>query len=321
MSSVEAKFREVAASPGREPFTPAVYARGLSKVYPGSNTALAGLDLDVGRGEVFGFLGPNGAGKTTAVKLLVGLIRPSAGEAMVLGAPLGDVEIRRRIGYLPEMFRYQPWLSAAEVLTYHADLLRLPRRARGGLVRELLDRVGLAERADDRVARFSKGMQQRLGLAVALVGGPELVFLDEPTSALDPVGRHEVREIVRDLRAEGVTVFLNTHLLDEAQQVCDRVAVVDHGKTLAIGALAELLSVTHRLRVSVTSVSAAGWVGLERFGPWSRQGDWAETTGVAPDQVPELVAAMVAAGGRVHAVVPTTLNLEERFLQILEAAP
>ncbi|HZU75098.1 MAG TPA: ABC transporter ATP-binding protein [Acidimicrobiales bacterium] len=318
MSSVETAARDVA--PTAETDRPVIYARGLTKVYAGGNSALAGLDLEVGRGEVFGFLGPNGAGKTTAVKLLVGLCRPSAGEAMVLGAPIGDVEVRRRIGYLPEMFRYQPWLSAVEVLAYHCDLLRLPRAGRDERIGRLLARVGLSERSKDRVARFSKGMQQRLGLAVALVAEPELVFLDEPTSALDPVGRHEVREVIRGLRSEGVSVFLNTHLLDEAQQVCDRVAVIDHGRTLAIGPLAELLSGKHRLRVSVSGLEERDWIALERFGPWARDQGWAETSGVGEEEVPELVAAMVSAGGRVHAVVPTTLNLEERFLEILGEA-
>ncbi len=318
MSSVEVAPAPVAPVEGR---APAIYARGLTKVYAGGTTALAGLDLEVGQGEVFGFLGPNGAGKTTAVKLLLGLVRPTSGEALVLGAPIGEVEVRRRIGYLPETFRYQPWLSATEVLTYHCDLLRLPREGRDPRLRRLLTRVGLADRAGDRVGRFSKGMQQRLGLAVAMVGDPELVFLDEPTSALDPVGRHEVRELIREMRGEGVTVFLNTHLLDEAQQVCERVAVIDHGRTLAIGTLTELLAVQHKIRISVSGLGPSGWAAVDRFGPWVQCDDgWAETTGAAPEDVPRLVAALVASGGQVHAVVPTRLNLEERFLQILEAS-
>ena len=290
-------------------------------MYTGGTTALAGLDLEVGRGEVFGFLGPNGAGKTTVVKLLLGLVRPTSGEALVLGAPIGETEVRRRIGYLPETFRYQPWLSATEVLAYHCDLLRIPREGRDARLQSLLAKVGLAERARDRVGRFSKGMQQRLGLAVAMVGDPDLVFLDEPTSALDPVGRHEVRELIRELRSGGITVFLNTHLLDEAQQVCDRVAVIDHGRTLAIGTLEELLTVQHKVRISVSGLGPSGWAAVERFGPWTRCEDgWVETTGVDEEDVPQLVATLVASGGQVHAVLPTRLNLEERFLQILEAS-
>ena len=220
--------------------SPAVHTIELRKRYR-TTVALNGLSMTVGRGEVFGFLGPNGAGKTTAVRLLLGLARPTSGEAMVLGAPAGDLETRRKIGYLPELFRYQSWLTAREVLVLHCRLLRLPRPRWGGEVAGALETVGLAGRADDRVGTFSKGMQQRLGLGVALLGEPELIVLDEPTSALDPVGRHQVRTIIRELRGQGATVFLNTHLLEEAEQVCDRVTVIDKGRSMATGTLAELV--------------------------------------------------------------------------------
>src|SRR3984885_9357716 len=195
------------------PPSPAVYAVELRTQYR-RTVALAGLSMTVGRGEVFGFLGPNGAGKTTAVKLLLGLSRPTSGEAMVLGAPAGDRETRRQIGYLPELFRFQSWLTAREVLILHCRLLRLPRPGRPAAADEALQVVGLSGRGDDKVGTFSKGMQQRLGLGVALLGEPVLVVLDEPTSALDPVGRHDVRVIIGELRDRGTTVFLNTHLLD-----------------------------------------------------------------------------------------------------------
>src|SRR5579871_261806 len=177
---------------------PAISTLNLAKRYR-KVTALADLTMTVPRGEVFGFLGPNGAGKTTAVKLLVGLAYPTAGEGMVLGAPLGDRTTRRRIGYLPELFRYQDWLTAREVLALHCALAQLPRTTWASEVCKALNIVGLSQRGDDRVGTFSKGMQQRLGLGVALLGEPDLVILDEPTSALDPVGRHDVRVIIRDL--------------------------------------------------------------------------------------------------------------------------
>ncbi|HEX2179142.1 MAG TPA: ABC transporter ATP-binding protein, partial [Actinomycetota bacterium] len=173
--------------------------------------------MTVPRGEIFGFLGPNGAGKTTAVKLLVGLAPPTAGRAWVLGNPAGDVATRRRIGYLPELFRYQPWMTAYEVLHLHCQLADLPSGGREAEIEHALVTVGLADRAHDRVGTFSKGMQQRLGLGVALIGKPELVFLDEPTSALDPVGRKEVRDIILELKGRGATVFLNSHLLSEVE--------------------------------------------------------------------------------------------------------
>src|SRR5579872_6594227 len=198
--------------------------------------------MTVPRGEVFGFLGPNGAGKTTAVKVLLGLLAPSSGEGWLLGHPIGDLSTRRRIGYLPELFRYQTWLSAREVLTLHCELAPLPRGKWQSAIAESLETVGLTDRADDRVGTFSKGMQQRLGLGAALLGSPELVFLDEPTSALDPVGRHDVRTIIRELADRGTAVFLNSHLLSEVEQVCDRVAVVDHGRVIATGTMRDLLT-------------------------------------------------------------------------------
>ena len=181
----------------------AIETAGLRKAY-GATLALDGLDLRVDRGEVFGFLGPNGAGKTTVVKLLLGLTRASGGEGTVLGRPLGDRDARRRIGYLPELFRYQAWLTAVEVLELHATLAGLPAAGRKTEIERVLELAGIASRSRDRTGGFSKGMQQRLGLAVALLGDPELVILDEPTSALDPVGRDDVRTIIREARARGL---------------------------------------------------------------------------------------------------------------------
>src|SRR5213593_169672 len=223
--------------------TLAVKTVELRKTF-GRTVALAGLTMTVPRGEVFGFLGPNGAGKTTAVKLLLGLLSPTAGQGWLLGRPLGDLAARRRIGYLPELFRYQYWLSASEVLALHCELAPLPRSSWKDEIRTVLETVGLKDRAHDKMGTFSKGMQQRLGLGAALLGEPELVFLDEPTSALDPVGRHDVREVIRGLAARGSAVFLNSHLLSEVEQVCDRVAVVDRGRVIASGTMDDLLSGT-----------------------------------------------------------------------------
>ncbi len=278
---------------------------------------MQGLSMTVNRGEVFGFLGPNGAGKTTTVKLLLGLARPSGGEALVLGAPAGDREARRRVGYLPELFRFPHWLSALEVLVLHCRLLDLPRGRRELVSREALALVGLADRAEHAVGTFSKGMQQRLGLAVALLGEPDLVVLDEPTSALDPVGRHDVREIVRAVRARGATVFLNTHLLSEAEQLCDRVTVIDRGQSVATGTLAELLGGRTTVRLLVTGLPDRWWNAHSSLGRWSRDGDWVVLETGSTDVVPDLVAAVVHRGGQVAAVVPEHQSLEDRFLEIL----
>src|SRR5947209_5587375 len=302
---------------GPATLSPAIHTIELAKRYH-TVTALAGLTMTVPRGEVFGFLGPNGAGKTTAVKLLVGLTRPTSGEGLVLGAPLGDLRARRRIGYLPELFRYQEWLSAREVLRLHCALAGIPRERRAGEIGEALATVGLAARADDRVGTFSKGMQQRLGLGVALLGRPELVLLDEPTSALDPVGRHDVREIIRQLKARGTAVFLNSHLLTEVEQVCDRLAVVDHGRVIASGTMAQVLGQDGAVRIRVTGLQPTGRASLGSYGNLEDEGEWLTFRGLSQDRVPELVGEIVRQGGRIYAVEPRHETLEDRFLQLLK---
>jgi ABC-2 type transport system ATP-binding protein len=275
----------------------AIVAHALAKRY-GRIDAVQDLTLRVARGECLGFLGPNGAGKSTAVKILVGLVRPTGGDAEVLGKPVGDRATRARIGYLPELFRYPDWLAAREVLAFHARLLRL-----AGAPYEIdavLDEVGLRERAGDRVGTFSKGMQQRLGIAVALLGSPEMLFLDEPTSALDPVGRSDVRALIERLRARGTTVFLNSHLLGEVERVCDRVCVVDRGRVVAEGTVDALIGESRGVRVQLED----GW----------REFD------VAPAEIPALVARLVAEGARIHAVEPKHVTLEERFLALVHRA-
>jgi ABC-2 type transport system ATP-binding protein len=295
---------------------PAIQTVNLSKKF-GKTVALAGLSMTVPRGEVFGFLGPNGAGKTTSVKLLLGLLKPSGGEAWLLGRPIGDLDTRRKIGYLPELFRYQGWLSAREVLALHCELAPLPRSSWNDEITSALETVGLTDRAADRVGTFSKGMQQRLGLAAALVGEPELVFLDEPTSALDPVGRHDVREIIRGLASRGTAVFLNSHLLSEVEQLCDRVAVVDHGRVIASGTMDELLGGA-AVKVRVSGLGPADVGKLSSFGDIDDEGDQLTFTRLKPESVPDLVAEIVALGGRVYEVTPRHQTLEDRFLQLLE---
>lgn len=296
--------------------SPAIHTAALAKRF-GATTALDGLTMTVPRGEVFGFLGPNGAGKTTAVKLLVGLSHPTSGEAWVLGETAGDRETRRRIGYLPELFRYQEWMSAREVLGLHCELMRMPRPEREPQIDQALELVGLQDRARDRVRTFSKGMQQRLGLGVALLGTPDLVFLDEPTSALDPVGRHDVREIIRQLKRRGTSVFLNSHLLSEVEQVCDRVAVIDRGKVIASGTIDELRGTQHAIRLQLSRLSTGARSVLDRFGSVDMEEEWYTVRGISPDEVPDLVAALVAAGARVYAVEARHQSLEDRFLELL----
>jgi ABC-2 type transport system ATP-binding protein len=298
------------------PPSPAVWCSGLRKRY-GRRTAVDGVSFTVARGEVLGLLGPNGAGKTTVIKMLLGLTRPDAGEVLLLGRHGSDPRSRERVGYLPELFRYQPWLTAAEVLALHVRLAGagIPAAEQ----RETLALVGLADRADDRIGGFSKGMQQRLGLAVALVARPELVVLDEPTSALDPLGRADVRDLVLSLKERGVAVLLNSHLIGEVERVCDRVVILDRGQVAASGTLAELLG-RRELRMRLAGVTAAAEARLAATGAVARDGEEITVALPADDDgatVPELVADLVALGVRVHAVEPARISLEERLLGIL----
>jgi ABC-2 type transport system ATP-binding protein len=300
------------------PASPAVWCSGLHKRY-GRQTAVDDVSFTVGRGEVVGLLGPNGAGKTSVIKMLLGLVRPDAGEIHLLGRPAADPKARARVGYLPELFRYQPWLTASEVLTLHVRLAGASVTAHDRL--ESLAAVSLADRADDRVSGFSKGMQQRLGLAVALVAGPQLVVLDEPTSALDPIGRADVRDLLLSLKANGVAVLLNSHLIGEVERICDRVVILDKGRVAISGSLAELLG-RRELRLRLAGVSAEAEQRLAAAGRVSRTDD-VFTVALPAEQrtttVPNLVADLVALGVQVHAVEPGRISLEDRLLGVLRA--
>ncbi len=300
------------------PPAPAVWCSGLRKRY-GRRQAVEDVSLEVRRGEVVGLLGPNGAGKTSVIKMLLGLVHPDAGEVMLLGRPAADPAARVLVGYLPELFRYQPWLSATEVLSLHVRLTGVDVSAQEQL--DCLALVGLAERADDRAGGFSKGMQQRLGLAVALVARPKLVVLDEPTSALDPLGRVDVRDIVLELKSRDVAVLLNSHLIGEVERVCDRVVILDRGRVAASGTLAELLG-QRELRLQLTDLSPAAATLLAATGKIEKDGDWF-TVALPADEnataVPDLVRDLVAVGARVHAVEPGRISLEECLLDILRA--
>jgi ABC-2 type transport system ATP-binding protein len=298
------------------PPSPAVWCSGLRKRY-GRRTAVEDVSFSVARGEVLGLLGPNGAGKTSVIKMLLGLVRPDAGEVLLLGRRSSDPRSRSAVGYLPELFRYQPWLTAAEVLDLHIRLARVD--VSPAERRECLALVGLGERADDRVVGFSKGMQQRLGLGVALVARPELVVLDEPTSALDPLGRVDVRDLVLSLKSRGVAVLLNSHLIGEVERVCDRVVILDRGRVAASGTLAELLG-RREVRLRLAGVDPRAEDRMRAAGALTRSGDWFTVQLAADDDgltVPDLVADLIGLGVRIHAVEPARISLEERLLAVL----
>src|SRR5581483_5262176 len=205
-------------------------------------TALAGLSFSVSRGEIYGFLGPNGAGKTTTLKILMGLMRATSGKAEILGKPAGDVETRRRIGFLPEAPYFYDYLTAEEFLSFYGHLAGIDRGALACRVTELLDLVGLSEARTRQLRKFSKGMLQRIGLAQALIHDPELIILDEPMSGLDPIGRKQIRDLILSLRDQGKTVFFSTHIVPDVEMICDRVGIVVKGKLLASGRVDELVS-------------------------------------------------------------------------------
>jgi ABC-2 type transport system ATP-binding protein len=272
--------------------TAALGVTGLEKRY-GSTRALTGVDLEVGEGELVGLLGPNGAGKSTLVKIACGLVRPSRGRAEICGARAGSLDARRKLGYLAELFRFPGWYSADELLALHQ---RLAGSAGGSAERsELLELVGLADARDRRVEAMSKGMQQRLGIAHALVGAPPLLLLDEPTSALDPVGRRTVRLLLEELRGRGISVLLNSHLLSEIELVCDRVVILLRGAVVAEGSPAEL--------GKARGVEVETDQGTEVF------------EGKTREDVPALVAELVAAGRKVYGVRALTSTLEETYLE------
>jgi ABC-2 type transport system ATP-binding protein len=270
--------------------TSALAVRGLAKRY-GTVEALRGVDLTVEPGELVGLLGPNGAGKSTLVKIAVGLVRQSTGAAEVAGAPAGSLAARRSLGYLAELFRFPGWHSADEVLLLHQRLAGSDGGERERA--ELLELVGLTDARRRRVEDMSKGMQQRLGIAQALVGSPSVLFLDEPTSALDPVGRRVVRELLERLRGRGVSVLLNSHLLSEVELVCDRVAILLAGEVVAAGTPAELAQAR-----GVEIETAAGVCTFP---------------GATREDVPRLVEELV--GERIYGVRVLTSTLEEVYLE------
>ena len=284
----------------------------------GHKVAVRGLTLEVSRGEVFGFLGPNGAGKSTSVKMLLGLVSPTGGAATALGAPAGEVNARRRMGFLPEHFRFYDWLSAEELLRLHGRLYGMSRARLRDRVPALLDLVGLTPHRDKRLRDFSKGMLQRIGLAQALLNDPELLFLDEPTSGLDPVGRRLVRDIIRDQRGRGTTVFLNSHLLGEVEITCDRVAFIKHGEVLETRELRGGLEDATTVALRVGSLSAPAVSGLAQWSSSSRvQGDRVTLEVASSTVVPEIIRYLVGQRVDVYEVTPQRLSLEELFLQIV----
>ena len=294
---------------------PAIKTEELRKVF-GDRAAVKGLTLQVEQGEVFGFLGPNGAGKTTSMKMLLGLVAPTSGTASLLGAPIGDIPTRARVGFLPEHFRFQDWLTAREFLRLHGQLLGMKSQDLQTRQEELLERMGLSPFGNKLLRTFSKGMLQRVGLAQALLNRPALVFLDEPTSGLDPVGRRLVRDIIRELKEQGTCVFLNSHLLSEIEVTCDRVAFIRHGEVIREIEMDSLEKNLSRVTIRAAGLTQDSIAGLAHWGEniQANNGQLVMTLREERD-LPEITRYLVAQNAEVYAITPNRMSLEEIFIE------
>ncbi|MGE5396919.1 MAG: ABC transporter ATP-binding protein [Chitinophagales bacterium] len=289
----------------------------LTKLYNG-RPGCKDICLSVSEGQVFGFLGPNGAGKSTVIKTLLGLLKPTSGQAMVLGKPLGDCSARKKIGFLPEAFRFQEWLSGQELLEFHSSMYKINPNLVRQRIAEVFEITGLKGREKDRIQTYSKGMQQRLGLASAMLPKPQLLFLDEPTSALDPLGRKEVRDIIHRLKEEGTTIFLNSHLLSEVEMTCDEVAFIKKGRVADSGRLEQFLSgdreVTIRYEGPPEILEALSKVTKELTMVESR----VRARVASEEDIPLLAAAVTENGGRLYELTSQAHSLEEVFITLME---
>lgn len=290
----------------------------LSKQYE-QNIACHEICLSIKEGQVFGLLGPNGAGKSTLVKMLLGLVYPTSGQARVLGFPAGHQKAKKQTGYLPELFRQYEWLSAAELLQLYARIYEIPASQQKKRIAETLQLVGLQGREKERIKGYSKGMQQRLALAGAILHEPALLFLDEPTSALDPIGRREVRDIISLLKAKGTTIFLNSHLLSEVEMTCTHLGFINHGKMIDSGPVEDFMQQKHEITIAAEEVPSSmlnRWRLEKRF---IAQHDQTYTLAVDnKEEIPLLVEALVASGSRIYQVESRQRGLEDVFMELIQ---
>ncbi len=291
-----------------------IYTVGFWRKRP--RRALKPLNLTVEEGEVFGYLGPNGAGKTTTLKLLMGLMRPSGGSAKILGMEISDPRVKAQIGFLPEHPYFYDYLTARELLQYYAQLSGVLGTERKRRSEAALDRVGIADSADLQLRKFSKGMLQRVGIAQAILHDPRVIFLDEPMSGLDPIGRREVRDLIEGLKQEGKTIFFSTHILSDAEALCDRVAILNHGELRGVGVIADLTSTVHG-KVEVVWQGDAVPASVRALGA-----DCHITTDMVRAVLPEdkldmVVDALRRANLRLISVTPVRATLEQYFVERL----
>jgi ABC-2 type transport system ATP-binding protein len=284
-------------------------------------TAVDGLDLAITEGEIFGFVGPNGAGKTTTIKMLMGLIHPTRGRAFIFDAPIPSASAKKRLGYLPEHPAYHEFLTGLEALRFFATLAEVPSREARARCEELLALVGLSDAADRQIRKYSKGMQQRLGIAQALVSDPAFVVLDEPMSGLDPVGRKEVRDLILELKRRGKTVFFSTHILSDVESLCDRVGMIFHGRLRDVGKLGELLSARVRSIELTAVVPPAARAALSGSRAVSADGERVTVVFESEAAADAAVRGLLAAGGRLVSLVQHSETLEDVFVRRLGESP
>jgi ABC-2 type transport system ATP-binding protein len=302
--------------------TPAIEFREVTKVYRrrfrGQEiAALTNVSFEVAPGEVCAFLGPNGAGKTTSISLLMGFLYADSGEIRVMGEAPGDVRAKQKIGFLPENFAFYKYMKAPKLLQFHAKLAGLPETQYNALIPELLSKVKLNGYEELKIAKYSRGMVQRLGIAQALIGDPQLIVLDEPTSGLDPAGRKEVRDTILALKAAGKTIFLSSHILSEVEQICDRVIIVDRGRMIRSGAIRELLGAGDRVDLLVDQLPEHMEAAMLESGAVIERGAHGVRIAISTARKREMAEMLWAAGCDVISITPVRSSLEDLFLNLV----
>ena len=285
----------------------------------GKITALEDVTLSVKEGVIFGLLGPNGAGKTTLIKIVLGILFPTSGSATVLERPINDIQIKEKIGYLPENHRYPDFLKGGEVLDYFARLSAVEKNRLKKNKAELLKLVNLEKWENTKIKKYSKGMQQRLGLAQAMMNDPNILFLDEPTDGVDPIGRKEIREVLLHFKEEGKTIFLNSHLLSEVEMICDEVAILDKGKLIRRGTVEELTSYSKTFKIQTSKVTKTLLDGLKPHTiEMDQQNSCIQVTVASQKNLNAIIDHLRANDIDIKGVVPHKQSLEESFIEILK---
>ncbi|AKN29749.1 multidrug ABC transporter ATPase [Clostridium carboxidivorans P7] len=295
-----------------------IETENLSKIYE-NNKGCRNINISAAEGEIYGFLGPNGAGKSTFIKTVVGLLFPTSGTAQILGKPIGDMETRKRIGYLPELFKYQEWMTGLDLLSFHSSLYKLDKKTSSAKIEEVLEIVNLKGAERSKIGTYSKGMQQRIGIASALLCDPKLLFLDEPTSALDPIGRKEVRDIMLKLKSMDKTVFLNSHLLSEVEMICDSAAIISKGNIIKQGKMNDLLEGNTILDIHVEDINNEILNKLEKFDEDLTFNGKNIKMHVKEDaEIHQIASLIISGGGKLYGLTPHRDSLEDLFIKLVE---